>query len=400
MLLDQQLEAIVESNLINGQAVLAHHIRTLVYKKAPQWFDRLDYEDDQIFLEPALFAWFTDPAADTPLSQQLLGLVMRHSVGRLAADVKSDACGIISVPRIGRFCVEETNAAGTLKFDDRGWVWHPGDKSSGICCRPRLESFQIVAPQMIIGQGQPPSVARRFFSARTDVDAGLPANATAQYQYLQTALQMMARQDVDLHEWIAFSTRYIHLYHGYLPNSFASLSVHGAAFLNVPEDACVVFYLDDLAHQCGHIIFNAVTLQKDAYLMCDPNTPLKSITNDINEPRSVYSTYHGLFTYTLIIRCLSRCMPLFSAGNDRLHALARIAFYIQKFQQDLHALNFDDLYTPLGKKVYQIFRAYYGWCCDEYSDHVMGFDLSNQLYVFSWQRFSAVNGLKHPVGEI
>lgn len=400
MLLDRQLEGIVESNLINGQAILAHHIRTLVYKKEPQWFDRLEYENDQIFLEPALFAWFTDHKSDTPLSQHLLGLVAFNSFDMIAADVKSDDRGVISVPRIGKFFVEETNVVGALKYADGGWLWHPQNKSKNTFYRPRLESFRVVAPEMTLGQAQPPSVMQRFFTARTDAEAGLPANAEVQSRHLRTALHIMAQHDVDLFEWIAFSTRYIHLYHAKLPNSFASLSAHGAAFLNVPDDACVVFYLDDLAHQCGHIVFNAVTLKKDAYLMCNSDIPLKSITNEINEPRSVYSAYHGLFTYTLIIRCLSRCMPSFVTANDRLHALARIAFYIQKFQQDLNALNVNGLYTPLGKKIYKIFSEYCAWCCNEYRNQVSDYNLSNQLYVFSWQRFSEANGLRNPVGEI
>lgn len=393
MRLDQQLRQIIEPHMINGQRILAHNIKTLVYKKAPHWFDRLDYEDDLTFLEPALFAWFTDPSPCTPLSQQLIGLVASGPSTTLTAEVRSDAEGAIYVPRIGVLRAKEANTAGTLIAEGDKWLWQPDGKNNDACYSLQHEALYSITPDITVGHGNPPSVTKRFFNARTNAVAGTPFKASIQNQYLQSALRIISQQDTTLYHWICFCTRYIHLYHADLPNSFGSLSVHGAAFLNVPEDACVIFYLDDLVHQCGHVIFNAATLQKGAFLVCSPDTPIKSLATDLNDPRSVYSAFHGLFTYSLILRCLSRCLPYMSSTNDRVHELARIAFYLRKFQQDLKTLHIDGIYAPLGKKLYEIFSAYYELYRDEFEDQTITYDLSNQPYVFSWQRFAAANGL-------
>lgn len=389
MSLDQRLRQIIEPHMIDGQSSLAQHIKTLVYKKAPQWFDLLDYEDDLIFLEPALFAWFTDPSPNTPLSQQLIGLVNADTTR--TAEARSDEDGVIFVPRAGILRVKEANTTGTLILEGREWLWHPDGKDKDLCYPPIQETLTHIAPNVTLGQGKPPAVAARFFANGTVDVGGFSVNDLKQHQNVKRALELISQQDATLHEWICFCTRYIHLYQADLTNSFGSLSVHGAAFLNVPDDANVIFYLDDLAHQCGHVIFNSATLQKNAFLACAPDTPLKSLTTGLNDPRSVYSAFHGLFTYTSILRSLSRNLDQMSTNDDHLHVLARIAFYLRKFQHDLKNLNSEYIYAPLGKKLYEIFFSYYEFFRDEFADQIITFDLSNQPYAFSWRRFFVAN---------
>jgi len=75
-------------------------------------------------------------------------------------------------------------------------------------------------------------------------------------------------------------TRRIVLYSADLPNSFATLSAHGVAFLNVKDDNDEVFFVDDLAHQCGHIMFNALTQEKPRFLARTADTPLRDFCRD------------------------------------------------------------------------------------------------------------------------
>ena len=42
----------------NGKLELADLIKTSLWQHSPKWFDRLDFEDDTIFLEPLLFYYF------------------------------------------------------------------------------------------------------------------------------------------------------------------------------------------------------------------------------------------------------------------------------------------------------------------------------------------------------
>src|SRR2546426_2901954 len=91
-------------------------------------------------------------------------------------------------------------------------------------------------------------------------------------------------------------TRRIFLYNAELPTSFATMSAHGVAFLNVKDDNDEVFFVDDLAHQCGHVLFNALTQEKERFLARPADTPMRDFCHDQEDPRTLYSALHGLFT--------------------------------------------------------------------------------------------------------
>ena len=56
-------------------------------------------------------------------------------------------------------------------------------------------------------------------------------------------------------------------------NSFATIKAHGMAFFNVYQDEYdEVFFVDDIAHQTGHIIFNVMIYESNRFFKKDKNT--------------------------------------------------------------------------------------------------------------------------------
>ena len=53
-------------------------------------------------------------------------------------------------------------------------------------------------------------------------------------------------------------------------NSFASVSVQGISFLNAyQKEYNEVFFMDDFAHQSGHVIFSAMIYDVDNFIQSD-----------------------------------------------------------------------------------------------------------------------------------
>lgn len=375
------LSDLLKHSLDEGQQLLALHLRTLVYQTAPEWFERLPFEDDAAFMSPYLFAWFTGTSPGSTLPQMLCGRL--PAVQRpVRTPVRSDCKGRVYLPGYGTFSTEQPNASGDWIQNDKRGMLRLGDHYTLATFQPetRLDAHGLVVHTHI------PAVFERFFPLPP-----LPcaeANIRFPTHELNVALHDLRHLDPLLYAAIRQVTSTIQLYRSPEPNSFASLSAHGAAFLNCPPDADRISLLDDIAHQCGHILFNAMTLQRQATLAIDPETPLRAIAPTVNDMRSIYSAFHGLFTYSLILRSLDA--RLHTPGLDpgeTLQARGRIAFYLSKFYTDLRNLNHARVFTPLGQLYYARFLQTYEAAYARYASSLKDLDLAQQPYVFSWTQF-------------
>jgi hypothetical protein len=318
--------------IARSQRRLADIQRLLIYKTSPSLFDRLDFEDDRVFLDPLLFAWFTDSTRSEPPTALLNPSGRPESLGipGTAIEVLTDRH-----PLLDRFFVDD--------------------------------------------EGNPQEIE-------------VAETTRVHYRHLTRAFALLHRYCPEFREEVAFVTRYIMLYRGKLPNSFATLSAHGAVFFNITEDHDEVFFLDDIAHQCGHVLFNAFTLEKERFLARDPMTPLTALGGPPGETRTLYSAFHGLFTYTCIGPVLSTCLERQAFDDRQAHeALGRLGFILRKFRIDLALLNQRSVFTPRGWRCYRIFAAVYRDLQMRYGPLVDPLDYANQPYVFNYRRFAERN---------
>jgi HEXXH motif-containing protein len=391
-----RFEAWQRAGVAKGQHQLADTLRLLVYKADPDLFDQLDFDSARCFLDPLLFAYFTDPAPTLPLPQLLYGLIPAERRPP-SVELRTDANGRAYLPGIGEL---ETTVV------DRSIELRRDPASSDPTCHMDGQDLPTRWRTPLIVPGTGIEVLRdrhplldRFF---TDAE-GAPvefemASATADhYQHLVAAFTLLHEHCPELWEEIAATTRRIGLYRGRLPNSFATLSAHGAVFFNTTDAIDEVFFLDDIAHQCGHVLFNALTLNKEHFLTIDPMTPLRSLNGAPQERRSLYSAFHGLFTYTSISLVLSTFLvrQVFD-GRQAHEVLGRLGFTMGKFRSDLALLDQPVLFTRLGHRCYRRFAAAHRELHARYATLLGLLDYANQPYVFSYPRFAEANPCPSP----
>lgn len=379
-----------------GQEELAHTISQLVQRRAPACYERMSHASHDAFLEPAVFAWLTAQRDDLDPYHTLYGaLPLWDRPRRLQVTV--DSQGRVYLPSCGYLEGLVPNSATTVERSLPEAPFLSAGQRINFVPAQRLESHHLEISHHM------DTFLRPFFAAASSSapDATALGSADAQRATVlcARALARLERLCPAIYKLLRIANRRIHLYRSTEPNSFAALSIHGAAFFNVPVQASEVFFLDDFAHQGGHVVFNAATLNQSRYLRRCGETPLREIGADPADSRTLYAAFHGLFTYSLILTVLSACFRSGVVETQDAHELrGRIAFYLLKFRIDLENLAQSGLLAQDGRYLYQGFLACYESVLAELHGAVQGLDLSNQGYVFDYGHFTALAANRAPRG--
>jgi hypothetical protein len=383
-------QALVEERLLE----LANLNRLYVYQADETLFEALDFDSNAIFLEPALFfnqTLLQEGKPFLPVSQILWGHIP-DSAKPSRIKVKTCAEGLVALPNFGYLitclpCQDlELHYAGS---DDAILLFTLSGKQIDFAMQPETilgtSSIRVLKSKAFIYD---------YLSIKTDeaiaesVDRAMPS--------LENAYALLQAATPEYCALIERCTREIAVFSSPNFNSFASRMHYGTSFLNCENRLCdPIFFLDDLAHQVGHTVFDALTLDHGAILAVDKDTHIKSVSTTYveQEHRTVYFALHGLFTYTAIIHCLDQGLKkrLF---NDRqaLDAIGRIGFYMRKFRYDLQQLNHPQLYTPEGYEFVKMFQASYEEIAVNYQKFPpVNYD--NQSYTFQYDSFVEINSI-------
>lgn len=206
------------------------------------------------------------------------------------------------------------------------------------------------------------------------------------------ALEVLRRVAPLLHECLTAVVRRVFVFASAEGDSFAAPSAHGAVFLRPGADADEVFFIEDLAHQGGHVLLSAMTVDRSLYLATDPDTPLSDLTGERDEDRTVYVAFHGVFTECLICIALNACLLAGVFEGRRRHELVgRLSFAMRRLQLDLPPLRRSGVMTDQGAAMVESFGEVFDGIFARIGDSLVACDLSNQPYTFSYGRFAARN---------
>jgi hypothetical protein len=190
-----------------------------------------------------------------------------------------------------------------------------------------------------------------------------------------------------------------------LRNSFADLTAHGTIFINAyQEDYDEVFFVDDIAHQSGHVIMNALLYEPSEYFRVPENFTLEEIKlgNGNIEKRDIHVVYHALYTYYTTFICLDKCLSSNVFNTRQRHeALGRMKFYIGKCNYDLmlfkdsesHIFNEEKLLSKKGWKHLIEIHDKQQEMFKKWKSSVENLELDNQPYNFTYSKFIELNPL-------
>jgi hypothetical protein len=234
------------------------------------------------------------------------------------------------------------------------------------------------------------------------------------HSHLLEAITLMKELIPDHYNLITRSTKQIQVFNidTYKSNSFATIGAQGIAFSNAyQEDYNEIFFMDDIAHQTGHIIMNCIVFNKEYFFKLSASSVLQQVfsdTGELYETRDIEVLIHALFTYYSTFLVLDACLDKNIFIRHKKHELlGRMAFYIEKCYSDFLLLENpsiefnkidklyqpDELFTTKGMILYNGLKEYYHQVDNKWNDKVCQYDLSNQPYNFTYSKFIQLNPL-------
>jgi aryl-alcohol dehydrogenase-like predicted oxidoreductase len=347
---------------------------------------------DEALLEPLLFARLADEQAGIGLDQLLIGHVPRNGQV-LDIRVDTDDEGRVSLPCIGSIYTSRPRSSMALHYD-------PAVRSVALRQDGRPVDFQRLPPlrtrvdQIEVCRHDHP-LLKPFFVDREGrpAHAEIEAASRLHMQHVDAAMDLLHQHCPLFGQRIAQLVRRLVVFEARGVNSFANIRAHGAVFINAAADDDEILFAEELAHQCGHVIFSAATADCDALFSVSPHTPLQSLSGKEGETRSLYVVLHGIFTEIAIVSILA---PLLESGKCRStrqhHELeGRLAFIISRFAADLHNLAREDIFAPAGADLFRAFMDIFVEVYEKWRPLVRLADFSNQTYTFCYHRYAALN---------
>jgi hypothetical protein len=392
--------------LKQGNSNVTNNIKTLIYKENAALFDLLDFENDAIYQEPLLFAYFNSKETAIPLTQILYGYIITKKKP-VITPVYSDENGRIYLPNYGWLHTKKP----TTKFDlhtQKGAIYL---KLNSEKIEYLFESlYRIGNSSFELIHYQHPLLIPHYYDVKGIViHVEIENISKIKRKQLAKALELIKTHVPDYYKKLKKVVTKIVIFNDATlkRNSFASLSVHGCLFFNAYQaDYNEVFFIEDLAHQGAHVLFNGLTASdKENYFKVDPETYLTDkgfigwLMNRF-EKRTLFVLMHALQTYYTILICLDAYLDSTPEDKHKEHeAFGRFASTLRKLEIDARIIDRKDkdgnnLYlTEKGEELLRVYKTTYSSMLEKRGGEIQSLRLRNQPYNFTYSKFIQLNPL-------
>jgi hypothetical protein len=390
-----------------GKNELIQDIKILLYKYDSSIFDRINYENNDIYQEPLLFAYFNAKTKKTSLESIIYGYT-DENLRPKKLNIKSDSYGRIYLPKIGWFITNQKNELYQLsKNQENNYILLKDNFSIGYSFEP----IEIIEDTNIELLKYPiPSLEGFYYDVDGNfIDVEIEEISKLHIHNIQKALKIIKELIPNHYNLIESITKKVVLFNVDTTqrNSFATLNAQGISFFNAyQEDYNEVFFIDDIAHQTGHLILNSLIYDVQQFLKIHPDIVVEKLHlgNNTKETRSIYIVFHALYTYYTSFICLDAYLDFKATCNDKKthEAKGRMLFYIGKCFQDIHLVEnnkinnietINDIFTEKGKEMYLEIKRKYSLMVDKWGELLKKLNMSNQPYNFTYSKFLEINPL-------
>ncbi len=375
----QSLLQFASTRVDDGQRQLAHFIKLKLSTTGHPTAELLDYSEETSFLEPSFFAFFNTSSPAATLDQILYGTLPVEK-RPTTIEAYADRQGVVSLPRLGQ-----------LIGDVRNQIVNAAPAAPEIRAGSTTHDVELVAPSHICGTEI--EYATGPGSLFTPIwEKMCPENGIDHSEAIVRALEIIHAVDAELYRCLLAVTRQIVTFTAQDGESFATLAAHGAVFLHTTRVCDEVFFIEDLVHQCGHLLFNAATLDRNELIEIDPNTTLGDLIGEPSEERSLYVSLHGIFTECLMSSVLAESLETDIFDNRQTHELkGRLSLIMKRLQLDLSLIRNLDVFTPAGRNLIESFGGVFDDVFASAEAAIVDCDLRSQPYSFCCERFAELN---------
>ena len=352
------------------QTEIIDTIKLLIYKENSSLLEKVDFEDDNIFLEPLLFAYFNRKKDNLFTSKMLNEILQGYFLKKENVLLKEslDKNGIAFLPNLGYFDRNTNKVEILLKVDEFEIL-----KS----CHPLLENYFVES-----------------YKGHTVNPAPLHNTVWIEnYQTLEQAILVIKEHLPVFYKELVFANRRIYLHDNSKILNFASIETLGMLYFYVLGTQNLIYFIEELIHQGSHNFLYYVVHDRKEYFKIDvDNTVMRDLTHQEWDYRTVYGAFHGLFTVTQRIVCFDILLSKnVLSGLEKHELLGRMTDMILRFETGLELLDLDHVYTEKGKAYYYELYNKGQTILNKYQKLTNEFDLSHRDLDFRYDEFCELN---------
>lgn len=400
-------ETAVLNEIQDGQSRIADWSKVLIHNHAPDLFGLLEFDNDDIFLDPHVIALLSSAyfqRADAQTRMIMLGTLLFGFIDDPrkpeSIDVITERDGSVYFPKIGYLFTQHPNTRFTFRYN--GSLSKSQLTAGG---KPvdmqRSEIIYVPGTSIEVCQTRP-SFTESFYQAWQEdkllLDANPPVEipvelirTRARFQ-LEKAFALLDRVGPSYASLVKQVARKIQLFVNPAIRNFATASARGMIFLSVKEGDDEVFFFAELIHQFGHCILYELISQKKDYFKIDANTPMSALYGNPKDARTLFSAYHGLYTTTKTSQYLEIAIDqnLF-AGEQRLELLGRYIDNFRRFNTGLNKCDLPAILTEKGLRLYSELESICRASLERKQSLVSAYDVSNQRFIYDHKKFLKTN---------
>jgi hypothetical protein len=350
-------------------------IKLLINRENQSLLEKIDFDDDEIFLEPLLFSYFNSKKKNT-FSHELLEEILQgyfvekeepknyHSLN------KND---IAYIPNIGYF-----KKGKEIPFES---ILKSGDFEIVKEIHPTQERY-----------------FREYYKGHV-LNPNPVYNSVWKdnYEVLFDAIEVIKKKLPKFYNELVFATKKIYLHDNPKILNFTTVETLGMLYFYVLGENNFIYFIEELIHQGSHNYLYFVVHNKKDYFKIDvENSIMRDYTKQEWDYRNIYGAFHGLYTVTRRVECfddlLSKNVFL---GKEKHELLGRLTDQISRFRTGLELLDFDVVFTEKGKALYTELDIKCETILRKYRELITIFDLSNRDLDFRYEDFCKLN----PISE-
>jgi hypothetical protein len=364
-------------------------IKRLLFSRHEDIFDRLDFDNDAIYLEPLLYTYVSQED-----NKWLDCIVYGYEKNKKAIiNVFSNSEGVIYLPQVGYLKTNEPNRTIVLETKNN----MPQLQLNGKLIDHEFEPVLLLVEGIELVKYQHPLLAKAFTDQGTkESDIVIEDVYKTHVDHFNKGLKITQKCNPDHFNLLKKNIKKVMLFSSEKQNSFAVISAHNMIFLNVKIGDTEIYFAEHICHEGAHVTFNTLTYETKYTLFKVPfNSNFGEITDFSGDHSTIYLRFHGLFTYFEETKFLEIYMNTKNISHKNAHeAKGRFALNLMRFKISIDMFNSaKNLLNKDGMKWLQLFQEHYFRIEKAYGYMSDNYKLDEQPYDFDINIFKKYNPL-------
>ncbi|MBB3123374.1 hypothetical protein FHS04_000871 [Mesoflavibacter sabulilitoris] len=358
----------MNNSLSKNKTSIINTIKLLIYEHNPTILEKIDFNNDEIFLEPILFSFFNNTKINKESIFEILqGYIIKKQ--NLLIENFFNKNQIAYIPKIGYFKkgIEEIYESILKKGD-----------------------FEIVKE---IHSTQEKYFVEFYKGHILNQNPDHNSVWEEHYEDLFKAIDIIEKHLPKFYKQLTFANKKIYLHDNPKILNFTTIETLGMLYFYVIGNNNLIYFIEELLHQGSHnYLYYIIHNRKDYFKVDVDNLVMRDFTKQQWDYRTIYGAFHGLFTVTQRVEFFDKLLVqnVFS-GREKHELLGRLTDQFSRFRTGLELLDFDQVYTKKGIEFYNELDTKCEFILQKYRKLKDEFDLSNRDLDFRYEDFCKLN---------